>query len=211
MTRNAAVAGIVLAGWLVSGATAADVRYRGAPAELSVSAVSDHTMQIVLAPLDDRGKPRAAPPSTVLVEQKPTLALRCRELVQAREVAAGKLRVHVTPNPLTISLRRPGGKVVQEFTLAADGAMSFRTGAPVLGMGEGAQQFDRRGANYSMRDSWGAWSRPTHGSWIAVPFLIGTDGWAFFVHHPAGQFDLRGTQGLSFICIAPHLPPHNPL
>jgi alpha-glucosidase/alpha-D-xyloside xylohydrolase len=59
-------------------------------------------------------------------------------------------------------------------------------------MGEGAKQFDRRGAEYSMRDGWGAWERPTHGSWVAVPLVIGTDGWALFVHHPFGKFDLRG-------------------
>jgi alpha-glucosidase/alpha-D-xyloside xylohydrolase len=198
MTRNAAVAaGIVLVSWVVSPATTADVRYRGARAELSVSAVSDHTVQIVLAPLDDKGRPRPAPPSTALVEQKPKLALRCRELAQAREVSVGKLRVQVKPDPLTVSVRGPGGKLVQEFTLTADndGAMSFRTGAVVLGMGEGAHQFDRRGVTYSMRDGWGGWNRPILGSWIAVPFLIGTDGWAFFVHHPWGQFDLRGRQG----------------
>ena len=67
-----------------------------------------------------------------------------------------------------------------------EGALRFRTAAPVLGMGEGARQFDRRGAAYSMRDGWAGWDRPTLGSWVAVPFLIGTDGWVLFVHRPAG-------------------------
>jgi alpha-glucosidase/alpha-D-xyloside xylohydrolase len=194
--RGAGSLGVVLVAHLLGPASAAAVSYRGSKAELSVSAVSDHTVQIVLAPLDEKGKPRSAPPSTVLVEQKRKLELRCRELAADREVSAGKLRVLVKPKPLTVSIRRPGGKVVQEFTLAEDGSMSFRTDAPVLGMGEGAQQFDRRGAAYSMRDGWGAWNRPVLGSWVAVPFLIGTDGWAFFVHHPRGQFDLRGGKGL---------------
>jgi alpha-glucosidase len=198
MTRSASVAvGVVLMGSLLGPAPAAEVRYRGEKAELSISAVSDHTVQIVLAPLDEQGKPRPAPPSTVLVEQKPQLKLRCRELAGERAVAAGKLRVTVRPGPLTVSVRGPGGKVAQELTLAGeDGALRFRTAAPVLGMGEGARQFDRRGAAYSMRDGWAGWDRPTLGSWVAVPFLIGTDGWALFVHHPAGQFDLREGRGV---------------
>jgi alpha-glucosidase/alpha-D-xyloside xylohydrolase len=45
-----------------------------------------------------------------------------------------------------------------------------------------------------MRDGWGAWERPTHGSWVAAPFLVGTDGWALLVHHPVGEFDLRAPE-----------------
>ena len=48
MTRSTAVAaGMVLVGWVVGPLLAADVRYRGARAELSLSAVSDRTVQIV--------------------------------------------------------------------------------------------------------------------------------------------------------------------
>jgi alpha-glucosidase/alpha-D-xyloside xylohydrolase len=35
----------------------------------------------------------------------------------------------------------------------------------------------------------------THGGTIPVPFLIGTDGWAMFVHGPWGEFDLRDGRG----------------
>ena len=192
MTRTAT--GLALA-ILMAAATAARadvVRYAGSPAELSVSAVSERTVQITIAPLDGKGTRRAAPPSTVLVEQRPDLKLRRRELNDTEEVAVGKLRVRVKAKPLTLSVRGPGDKVVQELTLAeADGSLSFRAAAPVLGMGEGARQFDRRGALYSFRDGWGAWNLATYGSWVAVPFLIGTDGWALFVHQPRGQFDLR--------------------
>src|SRR5262249_12567 len=37
--------------------------------------------------------------------------------------------------------------------------------------------------------------RATHGGTIVVPFLIGTDGWALFVHRPFGAFDLRDGKG----------------
>jgi alpha-glucosidase/alpha-D-xyloside xylohydrolase len=173
--------------------SAAPIRYAGNAAELSVSAISEHTVQIVLAPLDEKGQARSAPPSTVLVELQSGLKLRRRELSRAETVSVGKLRVGVKPQPLTISVQGPAGKVAQELVFAeADGLMSFRADAAVLGMGEGARQFDRRGGLYSMKDGWGAWKLPVLGSWVAVPFLIGTDGWALFVHHPRGQFDLRG-------------------
>ena len=89
---------------LVPGANAAEIRYRGDRAELLVSAISDRTIQIVLAPLDEKDNPRPATPSTVLVELKPEIKLQLRELTDAKEVAVGKLRVQVKPNPLTITV-----------------------------------------------------------------------------------------------------------
>jgi alpha-glucosidase/alpha-D-xyloside xylohydrolase len=188
------LAGLVLAvGTMDSPAVLAEaIHYAGKPAELSISMVSDRTAQVVLAPLDDEGRLVAAPPSTVLVEPQPQLKWRRRELAAAETVVSGKLRLEVKPRPLTIVIHSAAGKAVQELVFAeADGTMSFRAAAPILGMGEGARQFDRRGGLYTMKDGWGAWNLPILGSWVAVPFLIGTDGWAFFVHHPRGQFDLR--------------------
>jgi hypothetical protein len=76
-------------------ALAATVRYGGRDAELSVSSVSEHTLQIVLTPLDEKGQARPAPPSTVLVEQRPRLLVRRRALAGPEEVAAGKWRVRL--------------------------------------------------------------------------------------------------------------------
>jgi alpha-glucosidase/alpha-D-xyloside xylohydrolase len=191
---HTAVAALVLLASLATApaAGAEALRYAGKPVELSVSAASERTIQVAVAPLDDRGTPRAAPPSTVLVEQRPELKLRRCELAETEDVTVGKLRVRVKAKPLTVSVCGPDDKVLQELTFAEDdGAVTFRAAAPVLGMGEGARQFDRRGALYSFRDGWGAWNLATYGSWVAVPFLIGTDGWALFVHQPRGQFDLR--------------------
>ena len=145
--------------------------------EVSISDVSEHTVRVqwpiypaarssVLVPFPSREKPR-------------------------------ELTVTVTQQPLTVSVRRKDGKLVQElkFDEGTNGAFSFRTEAPVLGLGEGAQQFDRRGALYPMEPSWGGWNRPVLGSVVPSPFLIGTEGWAMFVHQPEGQFDLRDGKG----------------
>ena len=117
-----------------------------APPNSRSAAVSERTVRIVLAPLDEKGKPRPGPASTALVELKPDTKLQVRELAEAKEVEVGKLRVRVKPDPLTITVRGPGDKVVQELVIAeADGSVTFRTAAPVLGLGEGGPQFDRRG------------------------------------------------------------------
>jgi alpha-glucosidase (family GH31 glycosyl hydrolase) len=171
----------------------ASVRYRDQDAELSINQVSERTFQIVFAQLEEStGEPRQAPPSSVVVEQQLNNKMRARKLEPSQTFDVGKLRIVVAADPLKISVRRRSGETIQDLAFdSADGTMTFRAQAPVLGMGEGAQQFDRRGARYTMRDGWGAWERPTHGSWVAVPFLVGTDGWAMLVHHPLGEFDLR--------------------
>jgi alpha-glucosidase/alpha-D-xyloside xylohydrolase len=171
------------------------IQYRGRDAELTLNALGDRTLQIVLAAIDEAdGKVQKSPASSVLVELEPRLLLRSRSLESGSELVLGNLRIRVTTKPLTVSIRTATERAVQQIVLDAhsDGKILFRAAAPVLGMGEGARQFDRRGAEYTMKDGWGAWERPTYGSWVAVPFLIGSDGWALFVHHPLGQFDLRG-------------------
>jgi alpha-glucosidase/alpha-D-xyloside xylohydrolase len=195
-TRLATIGIVSLAGVLDASRSfgeSVEIRYRGVQAELVISEISEKTLKIAAAPIDESsGEARPAPPSSVTVELKPQEKLRRRALEAGEQVDVGKLRVEVAANPLTIAIRRANGQTVQTLTFDAAGdAISFRADAPVLGMGEGAQQFDRRGAQYDMRDGWGAWERPTHGSWVAVPFLIGTDGWAMLVHHPLGEFDLR--------------------
>jgi alpha-glucosidase/alpha-D-xyloside xylohydrolase len=93
---------------------------------------------------------------------------------------------------------------------ANDGSIVFRTGAPVFGLGGGRQQFDRRGFYYDFVNGQGQ-LLATHGATVPVPFLLGADGWAMFIHNPPvtganltgpaatrdanipwGTFDLRG-------------------
>jgi alpha-glucosidase/alpha-D-xyloside xylohydrolase len=200
MTRAANFA-LVAALWIGSifhplAASAAPVRYWGQNAELSIHEVSARTAQILVAPLDERSKSRSAPPSTVLVEPPAKLKLRCRELNEPQEVAVGKLALKINQEPLTITVTAPSGKVVQELVCSdADGSLAFRTAAPVLGLGEGGRQFDRAGSQYRMVNGQLAPLLATHGATIPVPFLLGTEGWAMFVHRPWGEFDLRDGKG----------------
>jgi alpha-glucosidase (family GH31 glycosyl hydrolase) len=198
MSRPAA-AGFVLLLFVPATATAGPLRHGESNAELSVSAVSAWTVRIVLAPLDEKGKPRTGPASTALVELKTDAKHTTRELTEAKEVGVGKLRVRVKPDPLTITVTGPGEKIVQELVITeADGSVAFRAAAPVLGLGEGGAQFDRRGHFHRLLN--GQVSPPqaplaTHGGTIVSPFLIGTDGWALFFHRPFGEFDLHANPG----------------
>jgi len=91
------VGGLTLVACLIVGpaAVGGTLRHGDRPAELSVSTVSDRTVQIVLAALDENGRPGLAPASTVLADLKPEPKLQVRELTQAKEIESGKLRVRV--------------------------------------------------------------------------------------------------------------------
>jgi alpha-glucosidase len=170
----------------------------GAPCEISLAEVSDRTAQLVIAPLDDHGQPRPIPPTAAFVAFPTAEKFHARELAGAQQVRVGEMRFVIKTPPLTISAYRADGSLVQEFVLAegTNGTVSFHTDAPVFGLGEGQKQFDRRGHFYPMINGQRNPMLAEHGATIPVPFLIGADGWSFFVRAPWGQFDLRGKQGL---------------
>ena len=112
------------------------LRLAGEPAELSIHEISERMIRIELAPLDERAVPQAEAPSSDLVRFPSKEKLRIRELGSSKEIRVGKLRAHVQPNPLTISIHKPDGSLVQTFTFetSTNSSISFRTDSPVLGM-----------------------------------------------------------------------------
>lgn len=172
--------------------------FEGRASELSISAVGDRIARVQVAPLDEHGRPISGARSTILAPFESSQVHHLRELSGGKEFAIGKLHVRVSPQPLRISVTRKDGTRVQEITLLeSEGTneMRFRMRAPVLGLGEGASQFDRRGSFYPMVNGQLSPFLATHGATIPVPFLIGTEGWAVFIHRPWGRFDLRGDTG----------------
>jgi alpha-glucosidase (family GH31 glycosyl hydrolase) len=173
-------------------ASVVPIQFAGQKSELVISEVSDRMARIELLPIGDSARPNTINRSTILVPFPTTERFRGRELSDEKEIQAGKLRIRVKAAPLTISISQANGKPVQELVFAENtNTVKFRTDAPVLGLGEGANQFDRRGAFYPMLNGQRAPFLATHGGTIPVPFLLGTEGWALFVHRPWGQFDLR--------------------
>jgi alpha-glucosidase (family GH31 glycosyl hydrolase) len=151
------------------------VRVAGRDALIRIRAVSPHTVRITVggeAPDDG-------------------------SLVELPRVANGGLKVTVSREPLAFAIRTARGQTVQRLQVdQATGAVSFAAGdAPLLGLGEGGPQFDRRGSTDQMRSGQGGYRLRTHGGRVPIPWVIGTAGWAMFIHHPYGAFDFSGPNG----------------
>jgi alpha-glucosidase/alpha-D-xyloside xylohydrolase len=112
-------------------------------------------------------------------------------------VKCGDLTVKLSTDPLTIRVESREGRLIQELKPdATTGKLTFFLGdAHVLGLGQGGPQFDRRGATDRMGNGQGAYHLATHGARVPIQFLIGTSGWAMFLHQPLGAFDLTGKEG----------------
>lgn len=179
-------------------------RVAGQEVEIQITTVSAYTFRLSIIPLKD-GEPVAIPMDGSLVGHswgEPVVKLR--GAARARTVRSGDLRIRVTDNPLAFTVESLTAAKVQQIAVDEEtGAVSFDTGdSPLLGLGEGGKQFDRRGSLNAMRNGQGGYKLGTHGSRVPIPWLIGTEGWAMFIHQPFGTFDFSGTQS-KFLPVEP--------
>ncbi len=180
----------------------------GRPAQLDVRVAGAHSVRVTLSPL---GLKDDLPFTPALAERRyaaPVISVRALSAPLSRQV--GALRVVVRPDPLTVTVSRANGDVVQELVFERDGTLSFSlSDSPVLGMGEGGPrpergkpwreqpiQFDRRGALDTMEPRW---QSDAYGSRNPAAMLVGTSGWGLFVPTPWVQVDLRDTRRGRFI------------
>jgi alpha-glucosidase/alpha-D-xyloside xylohydrolase len=175
----------------------ADLRVAGKPVEIWVTSVSPQTVRIsVLAVYE--GRPQAIPSNGSLVKTDfGPATFRVATRGEPRRAAVGDAQVTVSTNPLAVRVETNDGKLVQKVRIDdKDGSFHFELGeGPVLGLGEGGPQFDRRGSIDRMRNGQGGYRLRTHGGRVAVPWLIGTGGWAMLIHHPTGTLDLSKSEG----------------
>ncbi len=174
-----------------------EVQVAGRPIELSIAPVGARIVRVSLAQVD-AGGPRSIPDVGALAERQwEPRVLQLTTQAEPRSVACGDARVTVSTEPLTVRIEAEAGRLVQLLRIdKKTGALSFRLGdGPVLGLGEGGPQFDRRGSIDRMRSGQGGYRLRTHGGRVPIPWLIGTSGWSMFVHSPTGSFDLSGTEG----------------
>jgi alpha-glucosidase (family GH31 glycosyl hydrolase) len=118
-------------------------------------------------------------------------------LVALGRVASGDLKVELT-GPLTVRVEAVhSGRLVQQLRIDPQtGVVTFELGdGPLLGLGEGGPQFDRRGSTDRMKSGQGGYRLRTHGGRVPIPWIIGTGGWAMFIHQPFGTFDFTGSTG----------------
>jgi alpha-glucosidase len=187
------------AGLLTAGAgrgADANLQVAGKDVEIQLTAVSPVTFRLTVQPVQDRRLAPIADDGTLLRTAFGAPAAKWRGAARAQTVKLGDLRVAFTPDPLEFRIETAKGETVQHVRIDRDTAViSFATGsAPILGMGEGGPQFDRRGNTDRMASGSGGYNLRTFGSHVPIPWLIGTGGWAFYIHQPFGRFDFTGEE-----------------
>ena len=174
------------------------IHIAGRPLEIALTPVSPETVRITIQPIEN-GQTQAVLMDGALVKEvwgQPVA--RLRTLGNPRTVKCGDLTVKLSDNPLTIRVEAKGGHFVQELTSDANtGNLSFHIGeSPLLGLGQGGPQFDRRGNVDRMGSGQGGYQLATHGAKVPIQLVIGTAGWAMYIHQPLGAFDLTGKNGV---------------
>jgi hypothetical protein len=174
----------------------AGLRVAGQEVEIRIVPVSRETFRITVLPIRT-GQIVAVPLDGSLVDNSwgPPLATLRGEL-RAQVIKAGDLRIRITSGPFAFVVETAKGEPIQQLKIDQEsGIVSFAKGdAPLLGLGEGGPQFDRRGSTDRMRSGQGGYQLRTHGGRVPIPWLIGTEGWAMFIHQPFGTFDFTGTE-----------------
>jgi len=175
--------------WLL--ASDQEIRIGGRAAQVQISHISPYTVRIRLvesAPAAGLQAPNDGALNPALSAAVPAGTTKSRE----------QLRVEVSPTLPVITISSADGRQLQRLAIDDQtGAVTFPLGGkPVLGMGEGGPQFDRRGNVDPMRSGQGGYRLRTFGGRVPIQWLVGTAGWAMFVHQPLGAFDLTGESGV---------------
>jgi alpha-glucosidase (family GH31 glycosyl hydrolase) len=164
--------------------------------EVQISSVSAHTVRLTVLPLQHGKTAEISYFGALAREPWGGKVTRQRGRNTGQTIQFGELKVRVSTDPLSVAISSTDGSDIQ--TLAVDratGVISFATGdSPLLGLGEGGPQFDRRGSVHDMKNGQGGYKLETHGARVAIPWIIGTAGWAIFFHQPFGTFDFTGSQ-----------------
>ena len=164
----------------------------GRPIEIALTAISPLTVRIGIHPLEN-GTPKPIPITGALIDRNWPQPIRIRDLGAPRSVKCGDLNVKISSASL-IQIHAKDGRLVQELKIdEPTGAIAFPLGdGPVFGLGQGGPQFDRKGQLDKMGSGQAGYHLGTHGAKVPIPLVIGTAGWAMFLHQPFGSFDFTG-------------------
>lgn len=177
-------------------ATSDNLQIAGQDVEVQVTAVSRHTLRLSVVPFKDGHLSPIPTDGSLVKDSWGEPSLKIRTAAHTETIRSGELTVRIGSSPLTFTIENQKAAKIQQLTVDENtGAVSFETGdSHLLGLGEGGQQFDRRGFADSTRNGQGGYQLGTHGSRVSIPWLIGTPGWAMFIHQPYGAFDFTGAQ-----------------
>ena len=172
--------------------------------EIQIASASEQTLRLSILAVKSN---RASVPSNgslVRTAWDPPIA-KLRGGSQAQTIKLGSMTLKISPDPFTFTVATVRGETVQTITWDREsGAVGFTTGnSPLLGLGEGGPQFDRRGSVDPMIAGQGGYKLTTHGGRVPIPWVIGTSfigtslgksAWAMFFNQPFGTFDFTGPQ-----------------
>jgi len=160
--------------------------------ELCVATISPWTTRFSIVPV---GAPAHVVGDGALVDRAwPSPVARIRMGAKPRSITSGRLPLRIASSSgRTFDVTSSGRRVSFD---AENRAIAFSLGeGPLLGLGEGGPQFDRRGSTLTSRSGQGGYQLRTHGGRAPIQWLVDTTGWGLFVHHPYGTFDLTGHDG----------------
>ena len=165
----------------------------GTPVEIVVSSVSPLTIRVTAVPVNQR----QLPDDDSLVRAAAGRIVSRHRASGPTTIRAGNLIVRITTAPPTLHVDTLAGAPIQRLSLdAASPVIAFMLGkGPLLGLGEGGPQFDRKGIVDRGRNGQGGYQLRTHGGRVPIQWLVSTDGWGVYIHRPLGAFDLTGAEG----------------
>jgi alpha-glucosidase (family GH31 glycosyl hydrolase) len=168
----------------------------GQSCAVDVTPVTSATVRLSIRPLGNEAGNQIQNDGSLVWQNSSTPVTRLTNL-QRSEVRFENLIVRFAGNPPTINVETRTGRRVQKLQIdPLTGAVLFNIkDGPVLGLGEGGPQFDRRGNLDQMRSGQGGYRLRTHGGRAPVPWLIGASGWAMLIHQPHGSVDLTAELG----------------
>jgi alpha-glucosidase (family GH31 glycosyl hydrolase) len=168
----------------------------GQQAEIQITPVSLHTFRLSILSAK-QGAAGSIPVDGSLVQESWGVPIARLREPPGHLIALGGLRLKISCSPVSIAVENQSGDPIQQFAWDENtGVFSFLNGpSPLLGLGEGGPQFDRRGSIDPMHSGQGGYKLATHGGRVPIPWIIGTSGWAIFFHQPFGTFDFTGSQG----------------
>src|SRR5438270_6122752 len=168
-----------------------EVSVTGRAVEIQIISVSPHTFRLTIL-TDHIG--RVASDGSLVRDDWGKPVARFRGAFNRQQVKCGELDIEIVPDPLSCRISDSRARLIQKLDIDPQtGSLSFISGdSRLLGLGEGGPQFDRRGSTDEMRSGQGGYKLGTHGGRVPIPWIVGTSGWAMFIHQPFGTFDFAG-------------------
>jgi alpha-glucosidase/alpha-D-xyloside xylohydrolase len=166
--------------------------------EVAVAPSGQHSVRVTVSPRG-RGRTLSVPLDGALAQPATSSSAPVAKVMppgDRHRIRCGAFNVSISFDPLTVRVDAADGRMVQQLQIdPGKGTLRFPIGdGPLLGLGEGGPQFDRRGSTDAMKNGQGGYRLRTHGGRAPVQWLVGTAGWAMFIHHPQGSFDFTGPE-----------------